>query len=83
MKAAEISDHQIRHDMEDRLSKQKDKILTKKVKPKDVLRSLWEDCALKGPYHEVDTAVEISKHLSKNHLENNKEIVKLVEAMRN
>ena len=82
VKAARISDPQIRQDMEDRLGKLRDKIRDKTVRPKEVLRGLWEDFALKGPYHEVDTAVTISRHLSKDHLENNRELVNLIEAMR-
>ena len=60
-----------------------DAIKTKKLKPKDVLKSIWEDNALLGPYKEVDTAVEISKCISKDYLQQHEDIKNLIIAMKN
>ena len=52
-------------------------IREKKVKPKDALKSIWEKKF--GPYKEVDTAIDIAKHISREHLHNSPEIIKLIE----
>ena len=81
--AANIIDPLIRQKITDRLDKEMDAIKTKKLKPKDVLKSIWEDNALLGPYKEVDTAVEISKCISKDYLQQHEEIKNLIIAMKN
>jgi hypothetical protein len=57
-----------------------DDINNKKLKPKEVLKDIWESNTF-GPYKEVDTAVNISRHITKEHLEGHKEIVNLVKSM--
>lgn len=81
LRAAGVSDTSSKQKVADTLQQQWPEIMDKRVRPKDVLKKIWEEDICRGPYNEVETASEISKYISRNQLEQYDEINNLIKAM--